>query len=298
MALVTAAAAGAAVVTVVVLYPALWVAPMGEARSLRRSIDLGATGHITFYRGRVVQTPGVTFYPVALSLRMTPWFLAATAVACLAVWRRSTRALAAAVACMGVPTLVLLSLADKQLDRYGLPVLVTLALAVGLAARGAAEWVEERRPERRPLVAAVAAAAFVLVAGHSLVVAPWGLAYYDPALGGGPRAVNNVLVGWSEGVEQAGAVIAERERGHCADVTVSGPWIPQAYSCGRLSGVPDATYAILYINIVQRMPGQRAKAAQGRTLVATIEERGIPYAWVYGPREPLASRARTLSQQG
>lgn len=113
---------------------------------------------------------------------------------------------------------------------------------------------------------------------------PWGLAHYDTVLGGGPRAVNNVLVGWSEGVERAGAFIAERERGHRADVTVRAPWIPQAYSCGRLSGAHDTTYAIVYIDVVQRLPDQRTKAADGRTLVATIEERGIPYAWAYGPR--------------
>ena len=193
---------------------------------------------------------------------------------------------------MGVPTLVLLSVADKQLDRYGLPLLVTFALVVGLAARGATEWAEQRRPEHRPLVAGLAAAAAVLVTGYSLAVAPWGLAYYNTALGGGPRAVNNVLVGWSEGVEQAGQVIAERERGRCADVTINGPWIPQAYSCGRLSGARDATYVVVYINIVQRLPNQRAAAAEGRTLVATIEERGIPYAWLYGPERPRGGAER------
>jgi 4-amino-4-deoxy-L-arabinose transferase-like glycosyltransferase len=280
---------GAAVVVVVALYPALWVAPMGEWASLRRSFAMASSGHQQFFMGKVVDTPGPAFYGVALPLRMTPWFLLASLVAAVAVWRRPTRAMGLAVACMGVPALVLLSVASKQFDRYGLSVLVACALAVGLVAAAAARDVAERWPGRRPVMAGAAATAALVVSAYSLSIAPWGLGYYNPALGGADTAVDAVLVGWWEGVEQAGPIIAERQRGDCAEVTIQAPQLPLLFPCGTLGGGRDATYLVLYVSQWQRAPEAARQAAEGRDLITTIEERGITYIKLYGPRRPDAT---------
>ncbi len=88
------------------------------------------------------------------------------------------------------------------------------------------------------------------LAAYSLSVAPWGLAYYNPALGGGDTAVDTVLVGWWEGLEQVGQVIAERERGHCDDVNIQGPGTSLVYPCGRVRGRDEADYVVLYVERV------------------------------------------------
>jgi hypothetical protein len=130
----------------------------------------------------------------------------------VAIWRGPTRALGLAVACMGVPALAILSIASKQFDRYGPPVLVACALAVGVVA----------------------------------------------ALGGGDTAVDTVLVGWWEGLEQVGQAIAERERGHCDDVTIQGSVGHAAdLPCGRVRGDDDPDYVVLYVSTWQRWPSGR-----------------------------------------
>lgn len=275
---------GAAAVVVFALYPALWVGPATEYRAVRRSMAMASAGHQQFFLGKTTDTPGLAFYPVALPLRMTPWFLGASLVAAVAVWRRPTRGRGAVIACMGVPALVLLSLASKQFDRYGLPVLAASALAIGIVTGAAVAAARRRWPDRSRALAGVAGASALAVTAYGLSVAPWGLAYYNPALGGADTALDTVLVGWWEGTEQAGPIIAERERGHCDEVTIRAPWVPLLFPCGTLGGGDDATYVVLYVSQWQRAPAVSRHLAADRPLVATIEERGITYVELYGPR--------------
>ena len=121
------------------------------------------------------------------------------------------------------------------------------------------------------------------LAAYSLSVAPWGLAYYNPALGGGDTAVDTVLVGWWEGLEQVGQVIAERERGRCDDVNIQGPGTSLVYPCGRVRGRGEADYVVLYVNAWQRWPAESQELAADRPLLATVRERGITYVELYGP---------------
>jgi hypothetical protein len=280
----------AAAAVVVIAYPALWVALGHELAAVRQTMGLASTGHQQFFLGQAVATPGPTFYAVVLPLRMTPWFLVSTVVAGVAVWRRATRPYALAVVAMVAPALAVLSVASKQFDRYGLPLLVGAALVVGLAVdavvrSAAGRLPSSARPGRRAGAAAVAAtalsAALVL---HSAAVVPWGLAYYDTALGGGERAVDTVLVGWGEGIEQAGPIIAARERGNCQHVTIRVPGPQSRFPCGVITTKPDATYVVVYVNQRQRRPDQFAGYAHGRDLVATVRVRGITYVELYGPR--------------
>jgi hypothetical protein len=277
-----------AVVVVIALYPALWVEPLHEYRLLRRTGDLAGTGHTQFFLGERTRTPGPAYYLVALPLRMTPWLLVGVLAAAVSAGRRAaTRGFAAAIACMAVPVLVVLSVAAKQFDRYGLLVPVMGAVLVGVALASAVRARPPARGEplwtgRRAVVATGLAAGVAL---HSLVVAPWGLAYFNPLLGGGATAQRAIMVGWGEGLHQAGDLIAEREADRCDEVTIWAYIVADDYfPCGTLTiDEETASYVVVYVNIRQREPDIVAEAVRGREVVETVEARGVTYVEIFGP---------------
>src|SRR5262245_36401036 len=272
-------------------YPALRVAPIHELRFLWQSAGLAGEGHPQFFLGKVTKTPGPSYYFVALPLRTTPWFLVGSLVSAVAIWTsRATRPIALALTCMGVPLLLVISAASKQLDRYGLPLLAVAAIAVGVVVASAAEQVARTSSTARRLGIAGGLAALV-VGVHSLVIAPWGLAYFKPALGGPRVAQRAILVGWSEGLERAGRFIARREAGRCDSVTIAAPGRPALYPCGKLvKGADDPTYVVIYVSERQRMPpAMLAELVGDRELVGTVEELGVTYAEIYASTGGRAS---------
>src|SRR5690606_39238850 len=127
------AAVLAGLVAVAVTWPALVADPGTQIGVLGDSIALGGEGHPQFFRGQVTTTPGPTYYPVVLALRLTPWFLLALAVgAPLAVAARAPRARALWVLAWCLPVAVAITVAAKQFDRYGLLVVVPASLLIGL----------------------------------------------------------------------------------------------------------------------------------------------------------------------
>ena len=277
----TAAVAGA--VTMVVTYPALWVDPVSELHALRTSAAIGEVGHSQFFLGEVTETPGPLFYLVSLPFRATPWLLlgAAVAVPALAASRRMW-GVGVALLAMAAPPLVLLSVASKQIDRYGVALLVLAAVAVGAGVSAVAERPEVRRRRRRRRPGTMAAAGLLLVA-HGLLVSPWGIAYFDPLLGGSRTAVDEVLVGWGEGFESAGALIARLQHGRCDGVVVSGVPPGAFYRCGaRPGGGRTVDYVVVYVNARQRDGEVVHDKTRDRPLVARHRIRGITYLEVYG----------------
>lgn len=282
----------ACAVTVLVLYPSLWADPRGEISALRTSASLGDAGHVQFFRGSTMKTPGPLFYLVAVPLRMTPWLLVGAAASLVALVRwRATRPVAAALLVMGVPTLVGLSFLSKQLDRYGLLTMLLAAVAIGAAVSTARErfagvaagGAARRRAGREKAGLGVAGVAVVV---HAALVAPWGLAYYDPLLGGSEQAEKTVMVGWGEGFESAGPMIAALEDGHCDDLLVAGYQDGALRTCGRRAkpGEPP-DYWVVYVSGRQRFyPVINSKVA-GREVVARRVIRGIVYVEIYGPKD-------------
>ena len=293
--------AGAGIVTVALLWPAAAVDPFGQFDLLRESAELGATGHSTFFLGQTTTTPGPLFYAVALPLRMTPWMLVATGagtVVALAARRGRHRALCMLV--MVAPALVVLSFALKQFDRYAIIVLPFLAVVVGIAVEDLALRLGRvgLTPGQRAMCGV---AAGVGLAAYSFTVVPWGLAYYNPLLGGGATAERAVVVGWGEGFEHFGKVIAEREAGGCNETVVLTQWggTDLDLGCGRvkkvlidpwaLGGSPKADYLLVYVSWRQRLETHPQEykdlVAHGR-LVYRLTVRGIDYGELYALDPP------------
>ena len=277
-----------AVAVVLAAYPALWADPLEEFGLLERSARLADAGHAQFFLGQATADPGPAYYLIALPLRLTPWFLIAGAVAAVAICcRPAWRGFAAAAAVMAVPPFVILSLAAKKFDRYGLSIVVVAAIVVGIVLASAVRSIRRTVPlARRPAVAGALVA--LGLAGHSLTVAPWGLAYFNPLLGGSATGVRAILTGWGEGLEKAGAIIQQREAGSCESITIRSFNIPTAYPCGtRISpGSQKPTYIVVYVNDLQRVPPDRlAGLLRGYQLVGLVEIRHIAYAEVYHEME-------------
>jgi hypothetical protein len=279
------AAVLAGLVAVAVTWPALVADPGTQIGVLGDSIALGGAGHPQFFRGEVTTTPGPTYYPVVLALRLTPWFLLALAVgAPLAVAARATRARALWVLGWCLPVAATITVAAKQFDRYGLLVVVPASLLIGLGLGPPLDRLLDRaRPAR--FVAGSAVAVLLL---HGLTVAPHGLLYFNPLLGGGARATEVVLVGWGEGVQEALERVEELEGGDCHGTTVGVPTIPShGLDTFDLPCTPSPKgvrpdYVVAYINQTQRLdPDELDRLLAGREQVGEVELRGITVATIW-----------------
>lgn len=296
MAGLLAIAAGTALATVVVAWPAIWADTANQLGLLRDSAGLAGSGHKTFFLGEITSTPGLLYYAVTTPLRMTPWFLVASVVLVPLALLRRWRAHATALLVTALPAVVTLSTAAKQFDRYALLVVPLLTLLVGMGLDVVVGYARRSLRGRALLPIAGWVAAAVLGA-HAIWVAPWGLAYFNPLLGGAEVAQRNVLVGWGEGLELAGARIAELE-GPACDVVVAVYYynLRNAFPCGTTTKITsDADYLVLYVNHNQRLPDCELERLRGLgRLVEVVRARGIDYAEIYDLRgHPVTSGPRS-----
>ncbi len=131
--------------TVLIVWPATWSAPLQVYDLLRLGVEAEADGEHqggNFFFGQRDDRPGWLFYPVSLALRLTPWTMLGILVLPL-VWRRlraSTQHDVAGLTLYVVVLTLALSIFTKKLNRYlvpGFPALDVLA-AVGLI--GMIDW--------------------------------------------------------------------------------------------------------------------------------------------------------------
>lgn len=277
---------GAGIATIVVLYPALWVDPGTQLSALWRSAGLGSTDHLQFFRGEITGAPSAVYYLVAVPMRVSPWLLLAGIAALLGgLASRAVRPFLTITLVMVLPSLLVLSLAAKKFDRYALIVPAVLAVLVGGAAQELTRGLRDHFGARERSLAAGALGLVLVV--NSAAVAPWGLAYFNPLLGGSEHGEKTLLVGWGEGLQLAGSVIERREAERCDDITIWSDYpISSAFPCGVVVSDPLAAgatdYLVLYVSHRQRTtPAALAERVGERMLVERIHIRGIRYVDVY-----------------
>ena len=120
------------------------------------------------------------------------------------------------------------------------------------------------------------------------------LAYFNPLLGGGAAAQRVLLVGWGEGLEQAGAWLGVRpDVGNGPILSWISPtliyFVPQqvrdldAVTVRQLS-----SYAVLYSRSVQRKEAPEAEAYVRQTPpLYTVRKHGIEYATIHQLPRPF-----------
>jgi 4-amino-4-deoxy-L-arabinose transferase-like glycosyltransferase len=281
---VTAVTLGVALAIIVVMWPALWADPRGQLEVLRGTAKLGGAGHAQFFLGEVTRDPGPLYYFVVVPMRMTPW-LVLLALSGLVVGLRS-RALRShtlvALAYGAVPAVVILFTAKKFM-RYSFPLWPVLAVLVGLLVQAIATWCKERGPERWRAFEVCAAGGAAALVVATLLVVPFGAAYSNPLLGGGPVAQDVSLIG-GDLTAEAGRFIRDREGARCESRRILGStrfrlWFPCGHVTARAGSLEPGDYIVIYANRSKRSSGERAAARRelGR-LVETIRRRGVDIA--------------------
>jgi hypothetical protein len=283
---------GVAAGVFVLAWPVMWVRPWkgialmvtGFARGANNDSDAGG-----FFLGRHVANPGPLFYPVVLALRSSILTLPAGVAASIWAIRRrrrdSTAAVAGAFLAFGLGFMIMMTLGIKTADRYLLPSLAALDLAVAVA------LVRSVRGRRALLVPALAAA-LALHAGPALALHPYELAHYNWAAGGPVGAQHALVIGRGEGLDEAARAL---DRLPGADgLTVASTRIAQfeEFFRGRTIHIEDssldhaggehADLVLFYISSIQvgRVPAVWARYRDRRPDYELIIN-GIPYVRVY-----------------
>jgi 4-amino-4-deoxy-L-arabinose transferase-like glycosyltransferase len=212
----------------VLLWPAMWVNPLGVLLEILASAGgYAAEGHSSpiFFNGQVF-LGGISgsrlayFYPLTYLWRTTPVTLLGLLAA---AWAFSSKQdlfsrpgvrrtllgllIAALVFFLGM------NLGSKKFDRYLLPVYAPLNIAAALGWSALALWLKEKLP---PLYARLVPAVLLILlvafqAWSSLSIFPYSMAYYNPLLGGGHSAPRVMQIGWGEGLDQAALYLNQKD---------------------------------------------------------------------------------------
>ncbi len=303
---------GVALLTGVLLWPALWADPMRVYRLVHTGVSVeGSTRHVVgnFFLGRPVDVPGPLYYPVVLTIRTTPWTLAGLLLLPLAAWRvsaigyrLSAIGVLATLAGFAILFIVAMSLFAKQLDRYLIPALpaVNILAAAGLV--GATERLAQRTTRNANAIAVPAVVSIVGVV--ALVNAAWwhpyGVAYFNQALGGLPMGARTVMLGEGEGLGETAAWLNQQPDITGVVVTSTMESSLQTFLKHGAQAVPEygtamdemTGYMVVYIRHMQRWqnhppsPYNQFYLRVPPTHAVTIH--GIPYALIYQVPRPIA----------
>ncbi len=290
----------AAGVVYVALWPAMWIDPLGTVgRVLDTAIGYAEEGHEpgNFFLGRPVHDPGWAFYPTAVLFRTTPLALLGLIGGLIGMARVGKGERRLGLALLLLYSLlfgIFMGLGKKMFDRYLLPIFPPLEIvaAAGLVWMGEALWA--RLPGRlRPLLLTglpvyliVLIVRLVLVLPHH----PHYLTYYNPLLGGAPRARQVLLMGWGEGYGEAASYLNAQPGAQDLQATVPGFPVFAALFRGetrdmRWYSVWESDYVLAYVSQVQR---ERDKVSTTEYYddpqvqpehVVTLH--GVDYVWIY-----------------
>jgi len=311
---------GVAALLFVVLWPVMWVDPVGTLmRMLNETLGKVEEGHLVFFVGQPTLDPGPWFYPYVIAFRMTPIALIGiilSAMLILVRWAALTRAqdeevrlpnhyaVAALLWFFVVSLLLFGNLSSKKQDRYLLPLLPILDLLAAFAyvqiiesaSRQIGRWKKKRyaiRDTRYALVLALLVLVLVFHAFPVVMAYPYYLAYFNPLMGGLPRAIQTTLVGWGEGMEQAAAYLnqlSDTDRLYVAAVPAQ-TFLPYFRGEGENFYTNDvamrADYVVLYVSQIQRLAPSPEIVHYFLAMDPehTVYVGDVPYARIYpGPK--------------
>ena len=311
-----AAWAGIALLVFVLLWPAMWVDPLGTlSRMLAETFGKVEAGHLVFFMGQPTLDPGPWFYPYTTLIRLTPVVTIGIVLSLVVLTARFVRlrrwrdpALldrvgdqAAALLWFFVLSLLLFgNLSPKKQDRYLLAVFPFLDLLAAYAWVQVATWGAGRCADGRVgemvvrHVKNVTYGLLLLLHAYPVVTTyPYYLAYFNPLFGGLPKAVETTLVGWGEGMELVAGYLNGQPGAEEMVVTSvpSQTMLPFFKGTGENFYTNDvalrADKVVFYISQLQRRAPspEIVKAFSALEPEHIVTVLGQPYAWIYaGPK--------------
>ena len=297
------------VIVFVVVWPAMWVNPIGTVSGMiEKAIGYAQEAHSkgNYFLGHPVEDPGVLFYPLTLLFRTTPLSLVGLVLLVVQLIQRVRR--------QGLADLVgdphgrvqvsllayillftaFMTLGSKKFDRYLLSVFPIIDLLAGIAL---AQIVRQVLDTGRWRIQAsrVTVVALIFMQGlASLPQHPYYLSAYNVLAGGPWLATQAVLVGWGEGLEQAAIYLNSKPGAENLKAATFYYRDIKTFFKGQGEKLEDdnpdnpvpwqgTDYVVFYINQVQRLIPDEATVRyfQSQTPEYTMGYNGIPYVQVY-----------------
>ncbi len=309
---------GILVATVFALWPALWVRPGFVIGQLVNRIIINVENPHrwpVFFLGEVItEDPGVLYYALVLLFRLRPLTLILTLLNPLLLglaWRRlSPRERAAWGLGLGYAVFFFaqMSLGAHKLERYLLPVFPALAILAGVGLTAAMRWlgglIGRRQAGSMPaILRLLVAVAIVLLALPWLRLSPYFDTYFNPLVGGGPRAAELFTVGSGGGLGMAAAYLNDKPAAKDLYALSFYPDVFRYYfkghtqspGWGSWGGLPVAAqYVVVTLGQVQRnLYETTLDVFLPRQPEYTVHINDLDYAWVYRvPRQELGVAPR------
>jgi 4-amino-4-deoxy-L-arabinose transferase-like glycosyltransferase len=324
---------GVAAIVVVLLWPALWVDPARALRKYVEEIASNGgrpNGDGQFFLGRAVGDPGPLFYPIANLFRMTPVTLIGLLGLPLALRRPTTddrrptmddgrrithrggsrflvlgstqgaRSILLALLAFVLFWTLVMTLGPKKFDRYVLPTwpaIEVLAAAGLVSILDCRFWIVDVHAAQSKIKNLKSKIVLPLVIAALLLTDfwyhPYYLSYYNPLLGGGAGAQRALLIGWGEGMDQAGAWLrAQPDIGSGPVLSALGqtlqPFVPAPVRDVADLGAGPANYAVVYLESIQRAADPPLYDALRQTVpLHTVTIHGIAYAQIHQLPRPF-----------
>jgi len=314
MALAWPAWLGLLAVTVVLLWPALWVDPGAVvtrmASGIFKSVE-NAHPAPAFFLGEIITgDPGVLYYWLVLLFRLRPLTLVLVIlnpVLLILAWRRlSPQKRAAWVLGLAYPAFYLLqmSLATHKLERYMVPVVVALVLLAGVSLAVLAQELHARLTcwrERSPFPLwrlITLGSMIALLAIPALRLGPYYAAYFNPLVGGAQKASELFTVGGGLGLDQAADYLNDKPDVENLRASSFYNYVFECYFEGATERPNEASWAGLPIQadyaVITNGQAQRdiypatLDFFRAREPEYTVRINDIDYVWIYRvPRRPL-----------
>ncbi|MEM8530230.1 MAG: glycosyltransferase family 39 protein [Chloroflexota bacterium] len=289
---------GVCAVTIVALWPALWVDPLRVYELFQAGVVIeGGEPHDlgNFFLGRPDDAPGLLYYPLALVLRSTPLTLLGIILVPFVLRTLPSISRHHVYACVGFVLLfvAVMSVFPKKFDRYIVPVfpLIDIIAAVGLVG-GIYFLARMMMVGWQPkFIASALSVMGALAFVNALLWHPYGIAAFNQLLGGTATGTRTFQAGWGEGYEQVAAWLNEQPD-ITGVLTVSGmrsslqPFLREgAQTAGPENmQLPDASgYVVVYLRQVQRgqLSAPYNQFYQRVRPLHTVTIHGVEYAWIY-----------------
>lgn len=311
----------------VILWPSMWVDPIGSVKAIFDiSIEYATLGHHSqhLFYGRL--SNGADFpwwyYLITFLWRATPITLVGLLLAVLAAWQRwgfftqtKVRRLLRDGLLFAILFMVFMHVGAKKFDRYMLPSFLWLGQAAALGWYAAVVRLLRQAKEgsAKTALRTAALASVVLMQGMTVLKSsPYYITYYNPWMGGLPKATQVQTVGWGEGLEQAGAYLDGLPDAYKLDVMswygfgslsyyfqgkVDSVSPSQDWDIENAEKLQTADYVVVYINQRQRQMTRQLLemlAEMPPEYVFTID--GVDYVWVYDLADAPAEQLQALRQ--
>jgi len=328
--------AGVSALTILALWPALWVGPIEVARQMYDFLNIrvveGEGGGKSFFLGQAYlkDDPGLFFYPVVLLYRTGPalWLgLALLVVTWPTRWlSRPVKLAVGIMALYLIPYLILITLSELKFDRYVIPMLPALNIMAALGLVAAWRWLTARDDLHSPIIKGnpvqnpkskiqnlVAWLSALLLLGLQMALAlphhPYYYTYWSPLLGGIKQAAQILPVGiGGEGLDLVAAHLntlpgVENLKVATANSTKIRPlYRGKTIALDNLDGRwIQADYVSIYISQLQRGKHDPAiiNYLNRQKPLDTVTLQGLEYAWLYpGPAAQYYGGGHKLEGRG